>query len=129
MVFTFLCYKIWLTKSKQRLSELAKDIVSAFDEEVRPQWEEAAANWRLPFWDWATQTAVPNLSKSPIAIVPTADGKGEQPIPNPLYQFRNPLGEPWSTLKVDDFKDPWVPVGGELLFVSACPSNGKFRSD
>ena len=104
---------------QQRISECAKAIVEGFDEEVRPEWEEAADTWRLPFWDWGTTTSVPILSRSPIAIVPTADGKGEQPIPNPLYQFRNPTGEEWGALKVDNFKDPWVGENGKQLYVSA----------
>lgn len=109
-----------LTSFQQRISELAKEIASEFDEDIRAEWEEAADTWRLPFWDWATQTTVPHLSKAPIALIPTANGKGEQPIPNPLYQYRSPLGEPWGTLSVEDFKDPWVPEGkGAMLFVSS----------
>ncbi|KAJ5219622.1 hypothetical protein N7468_008826 [Penicillium chermesinum] len=122
-------HRAYLALYEQRISELAKEIVSGFDEEVRPEWEEAAENWRLPFWDWGTQATVPNLSKSPIAIVPTADGKGEQPIPNPLYQFRNPQGQPWGALKVENFKDPWVPEGGKLLFFSECVATSRWPDE
>jgi hypothetical protein len=93
-------------------------IIPSFPRDQRSVWEEAAHAWRLPFWDWATTTSVPSLCKNPTVVVPTADGKGEESIPNPLFQFRMPTNKPMSSAGMDNFKDPWVD-DGDTLYVSS----------
>ena len=95
---------------------MTQEIVPKFPSDQRPAWEEAANAWRLPFWDWGTTTSVPDLAKYPTIHVPTTDGKGEESIPNPLYQYRVPTNEPMSKYDMANFTDPWVEKG-DMLFV------------
>lgn len=92
------------------------EIVPNFAEEGRSDWQKAAQTWRLPFWDWGITTSVPDLCKYPTTLVPTADGKSEEIITNPLFQFRMPTNQPMSSAGMANFKDPWVP-DGDMIFV------------
>lgn len=97
---------------------MVDEIIPKFPEEERAAWNTAANEWRLPFWDWGITTKVPKLCKYPTTVVPTADGKGEERIDNPLYQFKMPTGKPMSSQGVGDFLDPWVPKEqANMLFV------------
>lgn len=87
---------------------MVDDIIPKFPADVQQSWKDAANSWRLPFWDWARTTKVPRLARYPTTIVPTADGKGEERISNPLYQFIMPNNRNMGTEKVGHFKDPWV---------------------
>lgn len=123
----------WLI-TQQRLYEImAQDIIPNFPEEEQKEWNDAAYNWRLPFWDWAianedsaTGTVkVPKLSKYPTITVPTADGKGTERIDNPLFQFKMPNNRPMRDHGVQSFVDPWgLP---DELDVSFPPRNEMFQ--
>ncbi|KAI9370619.1 common central domain of tyrosinase-domain-containing protein [Aspergillus egyptiacus] len=113
-------HRAYLALYEQRLYEImVKEIIPIFPREARAEWEQAANAWRLPFWDWGLTTSVPELSKYPTTVVPTPDGKGEERIPNPLYQFRMPNNKPMSAHGMDDFKDPWV-KNGDMLYFGEC---------
>jgi len=96
---------------------MVQDIIPNFPEDDRAEWQEAAENWRLPFWDWATQNSVPELCKYPTTLVPTADGLSEESIPNPLYQFRMPNNKPMSTQGLDSYETVWDD-DPQMLYVS-----------
>ncbi|KAL2824308.1 hypothetical protein BDW59DRAFT_162646 [Aspergillus cavernicola] len=113
-------HRAYLALYEQRLYEImVQDIVPNFPREGRSAWEEAALTWRMPFWDWGVSTSVPALSKYPTTVVPTADGKDEERIPNPLFQFRMPTNKPMSSAGMDNFKDPWVD-DGDILYFGEC---------
>ncbi|KAJ6103635.1 Concanavalin A-like lectin/glucanases superfamily [Penicillium sp. IBT 16267x] len=113
-------HRAYLALYEQRLYEImTQEIVPNFAEDQRPQWQEAAEGWRLPFWDWGISTSVPDLCKYPFTFVPKADGTGEESISNPLFQFRMPNNKPMSYYGMDDFKDPWV-EDGDMLYFGEC---------
>ncbi|KAL4861797.1 hypothetical protein BDV12DRAFT_203650 [Aspergillus spectabilis] len=113
-------HRAYLALYEQRLFEImVQEIIPNFPREGRSAWEEAALTWRLPFWDWGVTSSVPALAKYPTTVVPTADGKDEERINNPLYQFRMPTNQPMSTAGMDSFKDPWVDDGDMLYFGDA----------
>ncbi|KAJ5890227.1 hypothetical protein N7504_011037 [Penicillium tannophilum] len=113
-------HRAYLALYEQRIHEImVKDIVPNFAEDQRPEWEEAAETWRLPFWDWGLTTSVPDLCKYPYTFVPTADGTGEESVHNPLFQFRMPNNQPMSAYGMDNFKDPWVD-DGDMLYYGEC---------
>ena len=95
---------------------MSQEIVPGFAEDLRPEYKEAADEWRLPFWDWGKTTSVPDLCKYPYILVPTSDGTGEENIHNPLFQFRMPTNQPMSTAGIDNFKNPWED-DGDMLYV------------
>ncbi|KAL4879315.1 hypothetical protein BJY04DRAFT_220171 [Aspergillus karnatakaensis] len=113
-------HRAYLALYEQRLYEImVLEIIPNFPQNERSAWNEAATTWRLPFWDWGTTSSVPDLAKYPTTVVPTADGKDEERINNPLYQFRMPTNKPMSTAGMDSFKDPWVDDGDILYFGDA----------
>ncbi|KAL4915885.1 common central domain of tyrosinase-domain-containing protein [Aspergillus aurantiobrunneus] len=113
-------HRAYLALYEQRLYEImTQEIVPNFTSDERPAWEEAAHSWRLPFWDWGVTSSVPDISKYPTTVVPTADGTGEERIPNPLFQFRMPTNKPMSSQGMDNFRDPWVD-DGDMLYYGEC---------
>ncbi|KAL3477040.1 hypothetical protein BJX99DRAFT_270192 [Aspergillus californicus] len=113
-------HRAYLALYEQRLFEImTQKIIPNFPRAQRPVWEEAANAWRLPFWDWGVSSSVPALSKYPTTLVPTKDGKSEESISNPLFQFRMPTNKPMSTAGMDNFKDPWVD-DGDMLYYGEC---------
>ena len=67
-------------------------IASQFSQSLRARYVEAGKNFRMPYWDWATQTKAqnttfPTLITSPTVPVVGVDGRAKQ-INNPLFSFR-----------------------------------------
>lgn len=61
----------------------------------------AANSFRIPYWDWATDSNLPPATTWPEITVNTPEG--EQTIPNPLYSFT------WPNFPLDH--DPaWFPT-------------------
>ncbi|KAL3444389.1 common central domain of tyrosinase-domain-containing protein [Aspergillus insuetus] len=87
--------------------------------ERRKPWEDAAKEWRLPYWDWALKQpyidnqGVPEIfTKDQIDIVDFSDNNPPTTgnIPNPLARFRNPMGVPMGDSSMREFAltgDPW----------------------
>lgn len=65
------------------------------------QWQNAASNFRLPFWDWASNSVPPDqvISQETVDII-VADGS-TQTVTNPLYSY------PFNTVADGDFDFPW----------------------
>ena len=80
---------------------IPKHTKTASDEE-RKAWIDAANNWRLPYWDWASSLSVPLLANGPEFEAPMPDGSVI--IPNPMYKFTTPDKQPFSTHGVPDLK-------------------------
>ncbi|KAL3487186.1 hypothetical protein BJX62DRAFT_246212 [Aspergillus germanicus] len=122
-------HRAYLALYEQRLFEImVQEIVPGFPREERGAWEEAALSWRLPFWDWGVTSSVPDLSKYPTTVVPTSDGKGEERILNPLFQFRMPNNKPMSTAGMDNFVDPWVD-DGDMLYYGECIGTSRWPQE
>ena len=76
---------------QQVLYGIVQNIASQFPDDTRARYQHAAANFRIPDWDWAAQppnsdTYFPNSVGSPNinVISPQSNGQTVQ-IPNPLY--------------------------------------------
>lgn len=88
----------WL---QQRIYEIMLKIIRTdIDASQRAQWQVAANEWRLPYWDWAAkQSYISNyglpeiFTKETIDILPLdSDATTQETIQNPLWKFSNPLG-------------------------------------
>ena len=93
------------------------------DGAAQQQWENAAATWRLPFWDWALKKARPEDSTDPgstkliydvpvIAKYPKVDVLDYQKgaasltvtIDNPMYKFTIPGTAPMGSYGINDIQ-------------------------
>lgn len=61
------------------------------------EWEKAANEWRLPYWDWAGEQAT-RKNKLPIifeteeiTVYPPNTPRGETKVENPFWDFKNPM--------------------------------------
>ncbi|RJE24069.1 hypothetical protein PHISCL_03605 [Aspergillus sclerotialis] len=124
-------HRPYLILYEQRLYEImVGEIIPNFPEDERAAWTAAANEWRLPFWDWGITNKVPKLCKYPTTVVPTADGKSEERIDNPLYQFKMPTGKPMGSGEVGNFLDPWVPKEkANTLFFGDCIGTSRWPDD
>ena len=83
-----------LTRQPQRqiyniMHEIIRNNYSAPDE--KPIWEFSANNWRLPYWDWAQDTKVPELVRIPtVPIRISSTNEVKTPVTNPLNKFTMP---------------------------------------
>jgi hypothetical protein len=62
----------------------------------QPAMLKAAAQWRMPYWDWAANNEVPVLAQNPTIQVQTVAGTST--IKNPLYSFNLPQGKTFGTM-------------------------------
>lgn len=78
-----------------------KEIIAAFPAKLwaaspsKAQWQAAADSWRLPYWDYATKPAIPQIAATPDIDVLGFDGKRVQYGEgvkfaglNPMYTFQ-----------------------------------------
>jgi hypothetical protein len=65
---------------------------SSFSQAVKDRLNEAADQWRLPFWDWAAKSdgsRVPTIAETlSLTVYKPDDGQQETLDQNPMYQFR-----------------------------------------
>ena len=65
---------------------------SSFSQAVKDRLNQAADQWRLPFWDWAAKSdgsQVPTIAETPsLTVYKPDDGQPEPWDQNPMYQFR-----------------------------------------
>lgn len=52
----------------------------------------AANNFRIPYWDWASTPAMPDIVNKPIVLITTPTGARN--VTNPLYAYRFPYLDP-----------------------------------
>lgn len=100
--------------SQQVLYGIIQDIASSFPDSTRARYQQAAATFRVPYWDWA---AVPPSgdqyfpvsvggSTTASVVTPQSNGQAVQ-IPNPLYSYKF---APLNPEKGDFVTDQGVPV-------------------
>lgn len=85
-------HRAYVALFEQILVAHAKTIAMTYPEEHRPVYIEAADTLRAPFWDWATDEAVPQ-STVPETISITVPENGQlasKYVENPLYTFHFP---------------------------------------
>ena len=79
---------------QQVIYAFAQKVALSFPESTRKRYTDAAATFRIPYWDWAILTP-PGDTAFPQAIGGSATVKGITPksngvlvdMPNPLYQY------------------------------------------
>ncbi|RBR10394.1 hypothetical protein FVER53590_12513 [Fusarium verticillioides] len=89
---------VW-THMKDQIKDWVKE--RKLDPSDAPEWEKAANEWRLPYWDWAGKKyskkhgqkyALPEIFRFPvITTYPPYDTRGETGVTNPFYEFKNPM--------------------------------------
>ncbi|KAH6678140.1 hypothetical protein B0J14DRAFT_582032 [Halenospora varia] len=79
-------HRPYLALFEQVLGTYIQDIAKQYPPELRSTYQAAADNFRIPYWDWASDYRVPPAITQPQiqVITPT----GIQTITNPLYQYK-----------------------------------------
>jgi tyrosinase len=87
-----------LTPKQQQVYSMANSIAARFpDPTERQLYQQAASDFRIPYWDWATgpppgQTHLPSVFWNPTMV--QYGPNGAQTIRNPLYAYPfHPLDE------------------------------------
>ena len=71
---------------QQELSGIAQDIAVTYPSKIRDEYIDAAANLRIPYWDWALDARMPAVINIPEVTVNAPNGS--LTIKNPLYTYR-----------------------------------------
>lgn len=74
-----------LTKVQQVLWDKAQSIALLYPEDVRPLYVEAAWWFRIPYWDWASHPALPDVVQTSSIAINTPSGRAW--VENPLYDY------------------------------------------
>jgi tyrosinase len=64
---------------------------------MQPTWQAAANQFRFPYWDWASQSAMPAIVSQPMVQIINSKGFN-QTVTNPLYQYsfqKFPMNQTW----------------------------------
>jgi tyrosinase len=116
---------------------MVNEIIPQFKEEDQPPLKDAAAHFRLPYWDWAQQKKrtvkgkeelvydVPLIVKATTVKVPNPNG-GMDDIRNPLNSFiaKGPMGEYGVTsiqLSRDKYEEPYVAAPVSFVNMTIVP--------
>ncbi|KAL8794331.1 MAG: hypothetical protein Q9195_003158 [Heterodermia aff. obscurata] len=76
-----------------QIAELAQQIASTYPESSKATYQSAASTLRIPYWDWALDTNMPDVTNQPMININTPNGS--QFIANPLYNYTfHPLPSP-----------------------------------
>lgn len=99
-------HRPYLMLYEQRLYEIMLEIIERdVPQDEKDLWKLQAAQWRLPYWDWAAKRAyindygVPNLLTQEEVEIMLPRGTSKR-MPNPLWVFRNPAGIPMGDEKM-----------------------------
>ncbi|MCJ1399563.1 hypothetical protein MMC11_002765 [Xylographa trunciseda] len=80
---------------EQRLYELMEGVITKYTAgaptQTKSAWRDAADSWRLPYWDWATQTTTrfPAIAREPDIEIDTPAYPSKS-YRNPMYKFVMP---------------------------------------
>lgn len=81
-----------LTSLQQILSGHCQTIAATYPAAVRAQYVAACNNFRLPYWDWASNATIPDIVNSPTVTINTPSGS--QTLANPLWTYKFPALNP-----------------------------------
>ncbi|KAH8662913.1 hypothetical protein BGZ60DRAFT_412262 [Tricladium varicosporioides] len=79
-------HRPYLALFEQVLGTYIQNIAQQYPPELRQRYQAAADNFRIPYWDWASDSQVPPAITQPQIQVTTPTGI--QTITNPLYQYK-----------------------------------------
>lgn len=90
-------------------------VIPKYPTELQQALKEAAATFRLPYWDWAEKKTrsgsstprydVPEIAKPPRIEVLSYDGTTTRFVDNPMYKFTMPNSERMGCSGVMDVQD------------------------
>jgi tyrosinase len=91
---------------------MVNEIIPKYAEELQEDFKDAAATFRLPYWDWAAKKQrgdskdydVPQIVKEPRIAVLGYDGN-QTYMDNPMYKFTMPNNERMGCSGVSDMQD------------------------
>ncbi|KAK0718697.1 common central domain of tyrosinase-domain-containing protein [Apiosordaria backusii] len=95
---------------------MIKQVIPQLPADKQQEWKDAAATWRLPYWDWAQKKTregqdqplydVPLITKQPrIGVIDLKDGVTVFYIDNPMYKFTMPDNERMGCFGINDIQD------------------------
>jgi tyrosinase len=123
-------HRPYMALYEQRLYEEMLKIIDNIPADQKGQWQLAASQWRLPYWDWAAPQpyindyGVPEIfTTDTISIVlPGSHGK-KVPYSNPLWKFSNPSGDKMGNPSMKDLAitaDGPFPVCEPVIYSRRC---------
>ncbi|PWW73062.1 tyrosinase [Tuber magnatum] len=86
-------HRPYLLLLEQRIVEEALTIAKSFSIKYRAEYEEAALKIRIPYWDWATDSDVPQSIRFPKTDITLPQVGSDAPpvtqrdVPNPMYSY------------------------------------------
>ena len=78
-------HRVYLALFEQVLSSIAQEIATTYPPGQRVTYEAAARALRIPYWDWANSSVLPNIATIPQINI--QGPSGSQTIQNPLYSY------------------------------------------
>jgi tyrosinase len=102
-------HRTYMMLFERRISDLMIDtaVRKTGDEKAKTLWKLAARKWRLPYYDWARSSSLPQLVANPeISVIKDiVDGVFQTvDVPNPMYSFRN--GVAMGDASMGDYRIP-----------------------
>lgn len=88
-------------------------------------WTKAAGQFRLPYWDWAQFSEIPEICKETqwsITKPKIGGGTESEPFDNPLVTFKNPLQD-YDDSRPEGQKWQNVSMGVPLMGPNAIPDD------
>jgi len=70
---------------------MAQQIALLYPNNKKRAYQNAADSLRAPFWDWASNSSLPDVATRPTISVCTYNKATKQEIPNPLYTYNYPV--------------------------------------
>ncbi|KAF8858063.1 Di-copper centre-containing protein [Acephala macrosclerotiorum] len=80
-------HRPYLALYEQIIASSAQDIVKSYPVSMQATWQIAADQLRIPFWDWASNSTLPDIVEQPTTQILNSSGE-YQIVNNPLYQYK-----------------------------------------
>ncbi|MCJ1331076.1 hypothetical protein MMC10_007763 [Thelotrema lepadinum] len=78
-------HRPYLALFENLLWNYAQDIAAQYSSTQRATYQSAAVTMRIPYWDWSTNSTMPDVATSPKLSINTPQGR--QNVDNPLYNY------------------------------------------
>ncbi|CZT01674.1 related to monophenol monooxygenase precursor (tyrosinase precursor) [Rhynchosporium agropyri] len=78
-------HRPYLALFEQLLGATAQDLVKTYPPAQQASYQNAANNFRIPYWDWASTPTMPAVLNQPTVTITT--GAGLKNVRNPLYRY------------------------------------------
>ncbi|OAA53139.1 Di-copper centre-containing [Cordyceps fumosorosea ARSEF 2679] len=109
-------HRVYMMLYEKRIQEIMMGEADELDD-GKGEWTAAAMRWRLPYWDWAVDTDLPEIAcTKKIRVIKSWDGRGQpqmEEVDNPMYRFQMPGNKPmgdssYGNYRINNKEDmPW----------------------